>query len=151
MEFLLKSYQYISCNNISGCDTITYDVSRPDILSEEMHIMNESLIKAYLPMSESAYYILLSLKEPRHGYGIILYVKEITQGRIILGAGTIYGTLTKFEKDKLIIPAGEEERRKLYKLTEAGNLLLEQELKRIDELSNNGHSILGGMNNGQNI
>jgi len=106
--------------------------------------MRERLIKAYLPMSESAYYILLSLKEPRHGYGIILYVKEITHGRIILGAGTIYGTLTKFEKDKLIVPAGEEERRKIYKLTEDGSWLLEQELKRIDELFNNGHAILGG-------
>jgi DNA-binding PadR family transcriptional regulator len=106
--------------------------------------MREELSKAYLPMSESGYYILLSLKEPKHGYGIILYVREMTQGRISLGAGTIYGTLTKFEKDKLIISAGEEDRRKLFKLTEDGIWLLEQELQRIDELFNNGHSILGG-------
>lgn len=106
--------------------------------------MREELIKAYLPMSESAYYILLSLINPRHGYGIILYVKEITHNRITLGAGTIYGTLTRFEKDKLIVPAGEEDRRKLYKLTDDGVWLLEQELKRIDELFNIGHSILEG-------
>ena len=106
--------------------------------------MREELKKLYLPMSESGYYILLSLKEPRHGYGIILYVKDITQGRISLGAGTIYGTLTKFEKDSLIVSAGEEDRRKLYKLTEDGIWLLEQELKRIDELYTNGHSIFGG-------
>jgi len=106
--------------------------------------MREELRKTYLPMSESGYYILLSLKEPKHGYGIILYVKEITKSRISLGAGTIYGTLTKFEKDKLIISAGEEDRRKLFKLTEDGIWLLEQELKRIDELFSNGHSILGG-------
>lgn len=109
--------------------------------------MREGLIKAHLPMSESAYYILLSLKEPRHGYGIILYVKEITKGRIVLGAGTIYGTLTKFEKDKLIVPAGEEDRRKIYELTEDGRWLLEQEFKRIGELFNNGQVILGGSNN----
>jgi DNA-binding PadR family transcriptional regulator len=106
--------------------------------------MREELKKSYLPMSESAYYILLSLKNPRHGYGIILYVKEITQNRITLGAGTIYGTLTKFEKDKLIVSAGEEDRRKLYKHTDDGVWLLEQELKRIDELFKNGHSILEG-------
>jgi DNA-binding PadR family transcriptional regulator len=106
--------------------------------------VKEQLKKAYLPMSESAYYILLSLKNPRHGYGIILYVKEITKNRITLGAGTIYGTLTKFEKDKLIVSAGEEDRRKLYKLTDDGVWLLEEELKRIDELYKNGHSILEG-------
>lgn len=113
--------------------------------------MNEKLKKAYLPMSESGYYILLSLNEPKHGYGIILDVKEITKDRITLGAGTIYGTLTKFEKDNLIESAGEEERRKLYKITEVGRWLLEEELKRIDELYLNGHSILGGKINDQRI
>lgn len=106
--------------------------------------VREELIKAYLPMSESAYYILLSLINPRHGYGIILYVKEITHNRIKLGAGTIYGTLTKFENDKLIMPMGEEDRRKLYKLTEDGEWLLGQEINRIDELFNNGHKYFGG-------
>ncbi len=113
--------------------------------------MREQLKKVYMPMTESAYYILLSLKEPRHGYGIILYVKEITHDRISLGAGTIYGTLTKFEKDKLIETAGEEDRRKLYKLTEDGGWLLEQELKRIDELYKNGHSILEDVGYDQDI
>ena len=110
--------------------------------------MREQLRKTYMPMTESAYYILLSLKEPRHGYGIILYVKEITRDRIGLGAGTIYGTLTKFEKDGLIETAGEEDRRKLYRLTEDGLWLLEQELDRIDELARNGHCVIGGNSNG---
>jgi len=114
-------------------------------LSEEKNMPErEQLKKAHMPMSESAFYIMLSLIKPRHGYGIILYVKEITDGRISLGAGTIYGTLTKFEKDGLIETAGEEDRRKLYKLTEDGFWLLEQEMKRIDELYRNGHGILGG-------
>lgn len=113
--------------------------------------MREQLKKAHMPMSESAFYILLSLAKPRHGYGIILHVKEITGGRIILGAGTIYGTLTKFEKDNIIEPSGEEDRRKLYKLTEDGLWLLQQELKRIDELYANGHGILEGKGNDQRI
>ncbi len=113
--------------------------------------MREQLKKTYMPMTESAYYILLSLKEPRHGYGIILYVKEITNDRISLGAGTIYGTLTKFEKDGLIETAGEEDRRKIYKLTEDGHWLLDEELKRIDELYRNGHCILEGGRNDQGV
>ena len=60
------------------------------------------LIKKYLPLSESAYYILLSLNEPMHGYGVIQHVAEITKGRITLGAGTIYVSISKFEKDKII-------------------------------------------------
>ena len=46
-------------------------------------------------MSETMFYILSSLRQERHGYGIMLHVKEITQGRIVLGAGTIYQTLQK--------------------------------------------------------
>ena len=111
--------------------------------------MREQLRKAYMPMSESAFYILLSLTKPGHGYGIILHVKEITHGRIVLGAGTIYGTLTKFEKDRIIEHAGEEDRRKLYKLTEDGLWLLQQELKRVDELYANGHGILEGKSDDQ--
>lgn len=113
--------------------------------------MNEKLIKAYLPMSETGFYILLSLNEPRHGYGIILHVKDITGGRINLGAGTIYGTLTKFEKDSLIEPSGEEDRRKLYRITEKGKWLLEQEMRRIDEMYVNGHEVLGGCNHDKDI
>lgn len=113
--------------------------------------MNEKLKKTYLPMSESGFYILLSLNEPRHGYGIIIHVKDITKSRITLGAGTIYGTLTKFEKDNLIESAGEEERRKIYKLTEVGRWLLLEELKRIDEMYTNGHFILGEQDNDQGI
>ena len=45
----------------------------------------EKILKAFMPMSETAYYILLSLSEPRHGYGIIQHVEEMTNGRIRLG------------------------------------------------------------------
>jgi len=41
-----------------------------------------NLIDKYLPMTETAFYILLALKEPLHGYGIILKVEELTQERI---------------------------------------------------------------------
>jgi len=52
----------------------------------------ERVLKRYLPMTETAFYILLSLTEPRHGYGIVKHVEEITGARIRLGSGTVYGT-----------------------------------------------------------
>ena len=64
-------------------------------------MISEKALNAYIPMSETAYYILLSLSEPRHGYGIIKFVEELTENRIILGSGTVYGTLAKMYKDKL--------------------------------------------------
>lgn len=94
--------------------------------------------KTYLPMSESAYYILLSLLEPRHGYSIMQHVEQITAGRLQLGPGTLYGTLSRMEKDGLIRVVAEEERRKVYAISDAGRELLKLELERLQELVTNG-------------
>ena len=59
-------------------------------------------IESYLPLSETALYILMSLNVPRHGYGIIKYVEHLTKGRIKLGSGTVYTTLGKMSKTKFI-------------------------------------------------
>jgi len=96
------------------------------------------LMKQFLPMTESAYYILLSLNEPRHGYGIMQHVEEITDGRIKIGPGTIYGTLSKLEKEELILQMLETDRKKIYSLSEKGKEVLELELKRLQELVKNG-------------
>ncbi|GJM80274.1 hypothetical protein HMSSN139_27700 [Paenibacillus sp. HMSSN-139] len=66
----------------------------------------ESAKKRFIPMSETMFYILLSLQQERHGYGIMQHVKEITNDRIVLGAGTIYQSLGKLEKDGLIVRPG---------------------------------------------
>lgn len=100
--------------------------------------MTNKIEKHYLPMSETAYYILLALLEPRHGYGIIQYVEDITKGRLKIGAGTIYGTLSKFEKDGIIELHGEGDRRKIFAITEIGRALLNLEIKRLKELYENG-------------
>jgi len=86
-------------------------------------------------MSETMFYILSSLTEERHGYGIMLYVQEITDGRIVLGAGTIYQTLSKLEGDKLIVPTQEIDRKKMYIITDNGREILMREARRIVELS----------------
>lgn len=88
-------------------------------------------------MTETAFYILLSLKEPRHGYGIIKNVGEMTNGRLVLGSGTIYGTLTKMQKDGIIVVFADEERKKVYEVTDLGKMLMLLEMKRLHELNEN--------------
>ena len=53
-------------------------------------------------LTEQMYYVLLSLTEERHGYGIMQYVSELTRGRVAIGAGTLYALLGRFEKEGLI-------------------------------------------------
>ena len=93
--------------------------------------------KRYIPMSETMFYILLSLKQERHGYAIMQYVKELTKGRILLGAGTVYSSLGKLDSDGLIKPVREEDRRKIYAITPVGNEILHEEAARINELAMN--------------
>lgn len=93
--------------------------------------------KRYIPMSETMLYILYSLKQEYHGYAIMQHVKELTRGRIVLGAGTIYSSLGKLESDGLIEGVREEERRKIYAITSLGRTILGEETARIAEVYNN--------------
>ncbi|NLT97886.1 MAG: PadR family transcriptional regulator [Christensenellaceae bacterium] len=88
----------------------------------------------YIPMSETMLYILLSLREERHGYGIMQHVKELTNGRIVLGAGTVYQSLGKLEADGLIRAVREEDRKKYYVITPQGAQILSEEAARIREV-----------------
>jgi DNA-binding PadR family transcriptional regulator len=97
----------------------------------------EKLIKKYVPMTETAFYILLSLTEPRHGYGIIKSVEELTEGRLRLGSGTVYGTLTKMQKDSMIVVFADEKRKTIYEVTESGKFVMQMEMKRLKELHTN--------------
>ena len=88
-------------------------------------------------MTESGFYILYCLQTPQHGYGISQQVKQLTGGTVTIGAGTMYGTLSKMEQDGLIRFYREEEKRKLYQITELGKEILTLELKRIERLYKN--------------
>ena len=103
---------------------------------------NETAIKEYLPMTETMYYILLALNEPRHGYDIFLHVQELTKSRIKLGAGTIYNSLARLERDGLIAFHSQIERRKLYTILDTGKAVLNAELNRMDELVSNGRKCI---------
>jgi DNA-binding PadR family transcriptional regulator len=103
----------------------------------------KKLQKKYLPLTEAAYYVLISLNDPRHGYGIMQHVNEITHGRINIGAGTMYGNLSRMEKEGLITPVAEEDRKKIYELSEKGKTVLELELSRLEELLQHGKTEMG--------
>ena len=99
--------------------------------------MDSHIRKVYVPMTETGFYILLCLREEMHGYGIVQKVETITEGEIRLSPGTMYGSLSKMEKDGLIRFVREEEKRKIYKITELGTEVLELEMKRIERLYRN--------------
>lgn len=88
-------------------------------------------------MTESGFYILYCLRQPQHGYGISQQVKQMTNGEVVIGAGTMYGTLSKMEKDGLISFCREEDKRRLYQITELGKEVLDTEIARIRRLYRN--------------
>lgn len=96
--------------------------------------MDQHIRKVYVPMTETAFYILLCLKKPNHGYGIVQTVERLTDGVIRLAPGTMYGSLSKMEKDGLIQFIREEEKRKIYQITDLGLEVLQIELNRIERL-----------------
>ena len=96
------------------------------------------------PLTEAVYYILLSVTTPLHGYGIIQNVKELSKGRLVLAAGTLYGAINNLLAKGWITAAGEDERKKEYIITESGKAVLEKELGRLEELVKNGRDILKG-------
>lgn len=93
------------------------------------------------PLTEAFYYILLALRRPNHGYGIILEVDQITKGRVVLGAGTLYGalqTLQKREWIQLYSQTTDSRKKKEYVITDLGRRAFEKEKKRLEELVENG-------------
>lgn len=96
--------------------------------------MDKHIKKVYVPMTETGFYILLCLREEAHGYGIIKKTESITQGEIKISPGTLYGSLSKMEKDGLIKFIREEDNRKIYCITELGTQVLNLEIKRIERL-----------------
>ena len=99
--------------------------------------MDAHIKKVYVPMTETGFYILLCLREEAHGYNIVQKVEMLTQGEIRISPGTMYGSLSKMERDGLIRFVREEDKRKIYCITDLGKQVLELEMKRIDRLYKN--------------
>ena len=99
--------------------------------------MDAKIKRVYVPMTETGFYILFCLQEEMHGYNITQKVKEMTEGQVEIGPGTMYGSLGKMEKDGLIEFVREEEKRKLYKIKPLGQEVLQLEIARIKRLYRN--------------
>jgi len=97
-------------------------------------------------LTEAVYYILLSLLQPLHGYGIIQNVEQLSGDRVRLAAGTLYGAInTLLEKGWIIALEGEaDSRKKEYVITNLGREMLQREVQRLEELLTNGKHLLGG-------
>jgi DNA-binding PadR family transcriptional regulator len=98
-------------------------------------------IEKHLPLTESTYYILLALVEPMHGYGVMQKVENLSEGTVKIGPGTLYGAFQTLEKENLIIKVGEEERRKIYALTNKGLDVLKQQINRLAIMVRSGSAV----------
>lgn len=93
-----------------------------------------------LPLTEALFYILLAVRKPNHGYGITQEVEELTNGRVILGPGTLYGAIQSLVKKDWIRIYSEDtqsRKKKEYLITETGKTVFEEERKRLCELLKN--------------
>lgn len=94
-----------------------------------------------LPLTETTYFILLSLSpKPKHGYAIMKDVQALSDGRIILSTGTLYGALKRLLDQGRIVRVddagskGNPRDRKVYKLSEHGQRVLKDEVARLNKL-----------------
>ena len=94
------------------------------------------------PLTETTYYILLSLYKPLHGYGIMQRTAELSGGRVRLAAGTLYGALNALVEKGWITLLPGEGRKKEYRLTPVGLQVLQKELARLRELVAIGDMVL---------
>lgn len=94
-------------------------------------------------LTEPMYYILLSLTEERHGYEIMQTITEKTHGRVVVGPGTLYTLLARFQKEGIINQVSDDGRRKTYILTDGGKDLLMEEYNRLKMLVEDGKTMEG--------
>ncbi len=87
-------------------------------------------------MTETTLLVLLAMHKPNYGYGIMQFIEKETDGRVVLGAGTLYGAINALVKKKWIVPLDSEadSKKKEYVITDAGKQKVAGELKRMDEV-----------------
>lgn len=91
----------------------------------------------FLPLTETTFYIMLSLIKPSHGYAIMQNVELASENKVKVAAGTLYGAIENLLKQKLIKSVeSEDKRRKVYVLTTKGNEVLKLDIVRMRHLIN---------------
>lgn len=96
-------------------------------------------------LTEVTFFVLLSLYEPRHGYAIMQFIEEKTNGRLVLGAGSLYGAIESLcQKGWIALYDDSDVRRREYLVTPLGRQIAEQELHRLREVTQIANEIIGG-------
>ncbi len=157
--FLLKAYFATSRNKIAReiCFQTPYKKSLTTIsVSVIIYISYaditevDTLSNHNNALTEAVFYILLSLQEPLHGYGIMQKVHQLSKGRLTLAAGTLYGAIRVMIEKRWIVSESEEKgsRKKEYQITDLGKDVLHQELVRLEELVANGRKLVADYDKG---
>lgn len=102
------------------------------------------------PLTDSNYLILLALLEPKHGYAIMKQITEITDGRVSIGPASMYTILKKLVKSEFIALEQDDDRKKVYLITELGIEKLEEEVERRRLFYLAGESLLSERKGGAN-
>jgi len=124
--------------------TITLaDIAVNVIHGSELLLMTDDVPQGAL--TEAVYYIMLSMLKPIHGYAVMQNIDKLTNGRVTLGAGTLYGAInTLLEKHWICaVTSDSDSRKKEYVTTNLGRRILQHELVRLEELLANGKNSLG--------
>lgn len=96
-------------------------------------------LEEVLPLTSTVFHVLVALASgPRHGYAVAREVEELTEGRVVMGPGTLYGSLQRMQDAGLISEAenpGEDgqhaRRRRYYRMTPLGGEALRAESRRL--------------------
>lgn len=109
-------------------------------MNKNINLMDE------IPLTETAYLVLLTMTKPNHGYGVMQDVEKLTNGRVVFGPGTLYGAINNLEKKGWIELDfnDKKNRKKIYKITEVGKQILHLELERMDNLVKASRNLLEG-------
>ena len=99
------------------------------------------------PLTESYFFILLCLyRGPNHGYGIMQQTLKLSNGKVRIGSGTMYGATSQMMKKGWIeeCPINGFDRKRKYRLTEAGQQVLLEEVTRLRHLVRTASEVMGG-------
>jgi len=137
----------VECAGIAGqreFRTVCSEFGKQD--GSEDEVAKGTEVQKNIPLTEALFYILLAVRKPNHGYGIIQEVEKLTEGRLVLGPGTLYGAVQAMSaKGWIRIYSAETDSRKKkeYIITDLGKAIFAEEKKRLAELLRNAEKMEG--------
>ena len=110
-----------------------------DTLNEEVIFLPRNSTYDMEQLTDPAYYILISLITPRHGYGIMKFISELTEEEVTIGPATLYTLIKKMQQaDYITLNDDNDDRRKTYTLTVKGHAMIVSEIERRSRMARHG-------------